>query len=167
MSTHRKKQGPWKVFIAILLGMLIGSLTQADSTYFGVSIYDYTYPVFSLCGKIFINALTLVVVPLVSSSIITGIARIGNESAFGRLGAKTFGFYLGTSLMAILIGLVFVNLFNPGSSINPGIVRQLRLTSRTWKSTWPPRNQPGSPTSSSRSSPRTSSTPLAAGKCSA
>ena len=119
MSTHRKKQGPWKVFVAILLGMIIGSLTQADSTYFGVNIYDYTYPVFSLCGKIFINALTLVVVPLVSSSIITGIARIGNESAFGRLGAKTFGFYLGTSLIAIIIGLILVNLFSPGSSINP------------------------------------------------
>ncbi|MBS0604184.1 MAG: dicarboxylate/amino acid:cation symporter [Verrucomicrobia bacterium] len=119
MSTHKKKQSPWKVFIAIIIGMIVGSYTQQGSTLFGIDLFDFTYPVYSLCGKIFINALTLVVVPLVSSSIITGIARIGNESAFGRLGGKTFGFYLGTSLLAILTGLIFVNLLNPGSMINP------------------------------------------------
>ncbi len=117
MTARKKKQGPWKVFIAIILGMVIGSLTQRGSSFFGVDLFDYVFPVYSLCGKIFINALTLVVVPLVSSSIITGIARIGNEKAFGRLGAKTFAFYLGTSLLAILIGLFFVNILNPGSMI--------------------------------------------------
>jgi proton glutamate symport protein len=119
MPLHKKKSGPWKVFIAILLGMLIGSFTQHDSTLFGIPLFEYTYPVYELCGKIFINALTLIVVPLVSSSIITGIARIGNEAAFGRLGAKTFGFYIGTSLLAIVIGLLFVNLLKPGFVTNP------------------------------------------------
>lgn len=119
MTAGKKKQSPWKVFIAILLGMIVGFFTQSGSSLFGFDLHAFTFPIYSLCGKIFINALTLVVVPLVSSSIITGIARIGNESAFGRLGAKTFGFYLGTSLLAILIGLIFVNLFHPGSMINP------------------------------------------------
>ncbi len=128
MTAPKKKQGPWKVFTAIILGILIGSLAQQDSTYFGVHVYDYTYPFFTLCGKIFINALTLVVVPLVASSIITGIARIGNESSFGRLGAKTFGFYLGTSLLAVLIGLVFVNLLNPGGSIHPEMLSSATTT---------------------------------------
>lgn len=115
----KKKQRPWKVFAAILLGILIGISTQKGTLLFGIDLFDYAYPVYTLCGKIFINALTLVVVPLVSSSIMTGIARIGSESAFGRLGGKTFGFYLGTSLLAILIGLLFVNLLHPGSAINP------------------------------------------------
>jgi proton glutamate symport protein len=119
MTGHKKKQGPWKVFVAILIGMCVGSLTQQGASFMGVDLYDFASPIYGLCGKIYINALTLVVVPLVSSSIITGIARIGNESAFGRLGVKTFGFYLGTSLLAILIGLLFVNMLNPGSSINP------------------------------------------------
>ncbi len=118
MPTKKKKQSPWKVFIAIALGMIIGSYTQSGSSLFGIDLFDFMYPIYNMCGKIFINALTLVVVPLVSSSIITGIARIGNESAFGRLGLKTFGFYLGTSLLAILIGVLFVNLLNPGSMIN-------------------------------------------------
>jgi proton glutamate symport protein len=122
MTTLKKRQSPWKVFLAIVLGMLIGSYTQQGSFLFGLDLYAYAFPVYDFCGKIFINALTLVVVPLVSSSIITGIARIGNESAFGRLGVKTFGFYLGTSLLSILIGLLFVNLFNPGSMIEPEVI---------------------------------------------
>ena len=119
MANHHKKPSPWKVFIAIILGMLIGSFTQKGAIHFGIPLFDYTFPVYDLCGKIFINALTLIVVPLVSASIITGIARIGNEAEFGRLGAKTFGFYLGTSLLAILIGLFFVNLLKPGFAIQP------------------------------------------------
>ncbi len=119
MTAHKKKPSPWKVFIAIILGMVIGSFTQQGSSIFGLELYSFTYPIYTLFGKIFINALTLVVVPLVSSSIITGIARIGNEGDFGRLGVKTFGFYLGTSLLSIIIGLLFVNLLHPGSIINP------------------------------------------------
>ena len=119
MGSPKKKQRPWNVFIAIILGIIIGSCTQQDSSLFGISLFDYLHPLYKVGGKVFINALTLVAVPLVASSIITGIARIGSESAFGRLGGKTFGFYLGTSLLAILIGLLFVNLLNPGSVINP------------------------------------------------
>lgn len=119
MAPLKKKKSPIKVFIAILIGMAVGSFTQKGSTLFGIDLHRITFPIYELFGQVFINALTLVVVPLVSSSIITGIARIGNESAFKRLGFKTFSFYLGTSLFAILIGLSFVNLIYPGSSIQP------------------------------------------------
>lgn len=118
----KKKKTPWAVFIAIFLGMAVGSLTQKGSTFFGIDLFHFVFPIYDLCGKIFINALTLVVVPLVASSIITGIARIGNESSFGRLGLKIFGFYLGTSLVAILIGLIMVNLLSPGSVIDPDTI---------------------------------------------
>ena len=125
MGASKKKQKPWKVFTAIILGIIIGSCTQQGSSLFGIPLFDYLYPIYKLLGKVFINALTLVVVPLVSASIITGIARIGNESAFGRLSIKIFGFYLGTSLLAILIGLLFVNLLNPGSVINPETIASM------------------------------------------
>ncbi len=125
MTTHKKKQSPWKVFIAIILGILIGTFTQKGSTLFGWNLFDTLYPIYNMGGKIFINALTLVVVPLVSSSIITGIARIGNESAFGRLGVKTFGFYIGTSLLAVVIGLFFVNILKPGTLIHPEAISQV------------------------------------------
>ncbi len=110
---HKKKQKrPWAVFIAIFLAILFGSWVGKQASIFGITFYA----IFDVLGTIFLNALTLVVVPLVSSSIITGISRIGNEGGFGRLGGKMFTFYIGTSLLAILIGLLFVNLIHPGSS---------------------------------------------------
>ncbi len=111
----KKKKSPLSVFIAIILAIIVGLAIQKETTLFGIVLYD----AFDYLGKIFINALTLVVVPLISSSIITGIAKIGNDGSFKRLGAKTFGFYIGTSLIAILIGLFFVNVLNPGSMIEP------------------------------------------------
>jgi len=110
----KKKQRPWKVFIAIILGIILGCLTQKGKVFFGIE----PFKIYNFFGTLFLNALTMVTVPLVASSIITGIARIGNETSFGRLGAKTFAFYLSTSLIAILIGLAFVNLLTPGHYIH-------------------------------------------------
>lgn len=110
--SQKKHKRPWGVFIAIILAILFGSIAGREAGFFNVSFYA----IFDVIGMIFLNALTLVVVPLVSSSIITGISRIGNEGAFGRLGGKMFFFYISTSLIAILIGLFFVNVINPGAS---------------------------------------------------
>lgn len=117
IGMKKKKQGPWKVLIAIALGVLIGSMTQQGISIGSKELYPLLHPVYVLLGKIFIHSLTLVVVPLVTASIITGVARLGGEEKFGKLGLKIFGFYFGTSLMAILIGLFFVNLLKPGSAI--------------------------------------------------
>jgi proton glutamate symport protein len=118
----KKKQKPWSIFIAIILGIIVGCLTTKGTLLFGIDLFN----LYDFFGKIFLNALTMVTVPLVASSIITGIARIGGETNFGRLGAKTFGFYLGTSAIAVLIGLLFVNLLNPGHHIH---VDQLQASS--------------------------------------
>lgn len=109
---HKKKSSILIVLLAIALAIVAGIYTGTETAIFGVSLYS----LYDLGGKIFINVLTLLVVPFVSSSIITGIARIGNEEALGRLGIKMFAFYLGTTLLAILIGLFFVNVFHPGTS---------------------------------------------------
>lgn len=110
----KKKSNPWTVILAIILGIAFGSLTGTTGNLFGITFYS----VYDLISKLFINALMLIVVPLVSASIITGIARIGNESTMGRLGLKIFSFYIFTSLIAILIGLLVFNLFNPGAFFN-------------------------------------------------
>jgi Na+/H+-dicarboxylate symporter len=108
----KKQKRPWGVFLAIILAIAFGTVIGEKATLFDVTIYS----ILDLLGTLFLNALTLVVVPLVSSSIISGIARIGNDGGFGRIGGKTFGFYISTSLLAILIGLFFVNLINPGAA---------------------------------------------------
>lgn len=102
------------VILAIVLGIICGSWTGTSAGLFGVTFYS----IYDLIGKLFINSLMLIVVPLVSASIITGMARIGNESAMGRLGLKMFSFYIGTSLLAVLIGLFVVNVFDPGASFS-------------------------------------------------
>lgn len=108
----KKHRRPWGVFLAIFLAILFGTWAGNQAGVFGITFYAMV----DVLGTIFLNALTLVVVPLVSSSIITGISRIGNEGGFGRLGGKMFFFYIGTSLLAILIGLFFVNIIHPGAS---------------------------------------------------
>jgi proton glutamate symport protein len=106
----KKHRRPWGVFLAIFLAIILGSLMGKEASIFGLSLYT----LFDVLGTIFLNALTLVVVPLVASSIIIGIAKIGDEGDFGRLGFKMFAFYISTSLLAILIGLFFVDLIGPG-----------------------------------------------------
>lgn len=103
----KSKKNLWVIFASILLAIAFGSTFRS---------HPVLYQTLDLVGTLFLNALTLIVVPLVSSSIITGISRIGSEQGFGRLGLKMFTFYLGTSLLAILIGLFFVNVLEPGVS---------------------------------------------------
>jgi Na+/H+-dicarboxylate symporter len=125
MKGKKKKSSLIAVVIAILLAIVIGTLTGKTASLFGVTFYS----IYELLGKVFINALTLIMVPLVSTSIITGIAKIAGESSFGRLGLKTFGFYLFTSFLAILIGIFLVNLIEPGNSFTTKpIVESTQLT---------------------------------------
>jgi len=108
--SKKKAKAPIIILVAIFLAFIAGNLTGTDASFFGITYYS----VFELIGKLFIQSLTLVVVPLVTSSIILGIARIGGEQSLGRLTAKIFTFYVVTTLSAILIGLFFVNLLTPG-----------------------------------------------------
>src|SRR5262249_30229583 len=101
-----------KVMVAIGLAVLAGWLTGPDAQLFGVPYVK----IYNLIGQLFLNALTLVIVPLVSASIITGIARMGSEKSFGKLGAKAFGYYIGTSALAVLVGLFVTVLIAPGTS---------------------------------------------------
>ncbi len=109
MNSQRSKR-PWPVFIAIALAIVVGTLMGKSGEILGIPLYS----TFDVVGTLFLNALTLVVVPLVASSIITGIARVGGDSALGRLGGKMFGFYFLTTFMATVIGVICVNLIQPG-----------------------------------------------------
>lgn len=68
----------------------------------------------SWMGDIFLRALKMLIIPLILSSLISGITNIGSGGNLGRLGLKTFGYYVMTSIFAILTGLFFVNLIKPG-----------------------------------------------------
>ncbi len=99
-----------QIFIAMLAGAGIGAITGESSTLFGVSVLSG----FDLVGSLFINALKMLVVPLIVTAIISGMVGVGGGDNLGRMGAKTVFFYMATSLVAILIGLLLVNLLTPG-----------------------------------------------------
>lgn len=99
-----------KVFIAMALAVIAGTITGTEMGIFGVPFVR----IYTLIGKLFLNALTLVVVPLVAASIITGTARIGAEKSFRALGAKTFGWYVTTTTIAVCVGWMTIMAISPG-----------------------------------------------------
>ena len=100
----------WQILIALVLAIAAGSLSGTTAQILGVNCYQ----IYDFVGTLFLNGLKMIIVPLIVSSIITGIASIGNTGAFGRIGGKTLTYYLTTSLLAILIGLALVNVSRPG-----------------------------------------------------
>ncbi len=107
---QKKSSMLWQVMIAIVLAIVLGAVSTPDSSIFGI----YYIKLCAFLGQLFLNALTLLMVPLVSSSVIFGISQMGRDRSFGRLGGKTFFFYILTTLLAVVTGLVLVNLFKPG-----------------------------------------------------
>lgn len=114
----------WQILIAIILAGIAGTLTGTDGSFLGVTFYS----VYEFIGTLFMNALRMIIVPLIMASIIVGIASLGSGSDLGRLGGKTLLYYAFSSTMAILIGLFFVNLFTPGLSGGEPVGDALNLT---------------------------------------
>ena len=99
----------WQILIALCLAVVTGLSLDESSSIFGISFLS----VFVFFGTLFLNALKMLIVPLVMASIIVGMMGLHGDT-LGRLGSKTILYYASTSLIAILIGLFFVNLLQPG-----------------------------------------------------
>lgn len=102
----------WQILIALVLAVFAGLLSGVDAGLFGVSFYS----VYDFFGSLFLNALKMLIVPLIVSSIIVGIMGIGSGDNLSRLGGKTLAYYATTSFFAIMTGLILVNLTMPGIS---------------------------------------------------
>lgn len=117
----RKFQLHWQILIALILAVL-----------FGVFLKEYVNWV-SWMGDIFLRALKMIIIPLVLSSIISGVTNIGNAENLGRLGLKTILYYVLTSTFAIITGLILVNVFRPGvgADLNLEQAVNLQVTSQS------------------------------------
>ena len=100
----------WQIIIALVLAVIAGSITGQDMGIGSLRFYD----LYAFVGTLFLNALKMLIVPLIASSIIIGIAGISGHHGLGRMGGKTILYYMATSLIAILIGLTIVNIMSPG-----------------------------------------------------
>ncbi len=109
--THRRNLH-WQILAALALGVGAGLLWGEQDTVGGLRPYAF----FDFLGTTFLRALRMVIVPLITGSIVSGVAGVGASRGLGRLFGKTFGWYLTTSLAAIVTGLLLVNLVRPGVS---------------------------------------------------
>ena len=98
----------WQIFIGLFAGILFG--------YFLTDQVQYI----SWMGTIFLKSLKMIIVPLLLFSVMAGIMNVGNPAGLGRLGLKTIGFYVTTSLLAICTGLFMVNIMKPGLGADLG-----------------------------------------------
>jgi proton glutamate symport protein len=76
-------------------------------------------------GDLFLRALRMIIIPLILTSIISGVTNIGDAHNLGRLGLKTISYYVTTSLLSIITGLVFVNLIQPGVGADIGLRKEV------------------------------------------
>ena len=102
----------WQILIALAFAVIIGSFTDKNTILAGSITY---FSIYDFLGKLFLNALKMIIVPLVVSSVIVSVSGIKSNKRLGILGLKTFVYYAFTSLIAILTGLILVNLIHPGS----------------------------------------------------
>lgn len=108
----------WQILIALVLAVAAGLLLPAKVG--GVDPMG----VLAFFGRIFLQALQMLVVPLIVSAVISAIAKLGGEHALGRLGLKTIAFYLSTTALAVVIGLVVSNALRPGQ-VAPDVSRAM------------------------------------------
>ena len=109
MSARKKMGLPLQMGIGMVLGILVGTLAPK----LGISA-----AFFKPFGDLFINLVRMVVVPLVLATLVSGAASVGDVGRLGRVAAKTLVFYFATTALAVAIGLVLGNIFQPGVGLD-------------------------------------------------
>lgn len=101
---------------AMILGIISGYLVHYFGSASGFSVQYVEY--ISVLTDIFLRLIKMIIAPLVFSTLVVGIARMGDASAIGRVGLKTFSWFISMSLVSLLLGLLMVNLLDPGVGVN-------------------------------------------------
>ncbi len=108
--TIRKLTLTHYIFLGFFLGIIAGWV-------FGEGITPVAVPL----AEVFLRLLRMAIMPLIITSIISGVVSVGSATGLGRLGIKTFSYYILSSLLAIFTGLVLVNIFKPGVGAEIGL----------------------------------------------
>lgn len=117
--------------IKVIIGLLLGAGYAFLSIKFGWN--DFTLNYIKPFGDIFINILKLIAVPLVLFSIITGVASLKDIKKLGRMGMKTVGLYIITTVTAVGLGMILVNLWKPGERVSDDIRKEFRISYELWQ----------------------------------
>ena len=112
----------WKIIIGMVLGIIFGFIMNTVDGGKGF-VSDWIAPF----GTIFINLLKLIAVPLILASLIKGISDLKDISKIKSMGLRTIGIYIGTTLVAIVIGLSIVNVVKPGKGMPQETIEKIKL----------------------------------------
>lgn len=123
-NKYKNLETHWKILLSLLLAIFAGYIAGKDAAILGVTFNQ----MFAFIGALFLQALKMLIVPLVVSSIIVGISGVGDGPDLGRLGGKTLIFYLVSSLLAIIVGLTVVNYIEPGILDGVAVKDKIGLT---------------------------------------
>lgn len=116
------------IFISMLIGVVCGVVVNQD-----VQNFSWIVPIADFVSDIFLRLLQMVIVPLVVTSITTGILSLGSSDRLGRVGLSAIVYYVSTSLLAISLGLIIVNAIKPGIGVDLGLQEQVSMTSGSLK----------------------------------
>ena len=112
----------WQIIIGLVLGLVYGIVAANNG--WGSFTSDWIAPF----GTIFMSLLKLIAVPLVLSSLITGVASLSDLKKLSRIGGKTIAIYVGTTAVAVTIGLISVNMLQPGDKVPDQMKENLQKT---------------------------------------
>lgn len=104
----------WQIFIALILGIIAGTLLHNYPEHRQWLVTNILQP----AGDIFIHLIKMIVIPIVVSSMIVGIAGVGDAKKLGRIGLKTIIYFEVITTIAIVVGLCLANILHPGSGID-------------------------------------------------
>jgi Na+/H+-dicarboxylate symporter len=116
----------WKIIIGLVLGIIWAFASSS------LGLNEFTRNWIDPFGTIFIRLLKFIAVPLVLFSIISGIAELRDISKLGRMGAKTLGMYLLTTVTAVSLGLLLVNITKPGKLVDENTRIKNRISYELW-----------------------------------
>ena len=103
------------IIISMILGILVGYLIHVSSSAEFIKSFSKNI---SLLGKVFIRLVQMIIAPLVFSTLVVGIAKLGDLKAVGRVGGKAMIWFISASLVSLTVGLILVNTFVPGQYID-------------------------------------------------
>ena len=131
MTQKKRLALHWQIIIGLAAGVVF-AIISANAGWSAFTL-DWIAP----WGRIFINLLKLIAVPMVLFSIIMGVVSLGDTSKLGRMGAKTLGMYLITTFFAVGVGLVLVNLLQPGTVMDEDQRVDNRIRYELWVESTP------------------------------
>ncbi|UTH74865.1 dicarboxylate/amino acid:cation symporter [Chromobacterium sp. IIBBL 290-4] len=105
------------ILVGMLLGILVGYLFRQHAGNDAAAIKSFVDGM-SILTDIFLRLIKMIIAPLVVSTLVVGIAKMGDAKSVGRIGGKTMGWFISASLVSLTLGLIMVNILKPGVALN-------------------------------------------------